>query len=181
MGLINYKDIDFNKSINKENKIINFNGSEIQVVNYLSSQDKYDLIMVTLQKSKENNVYNPYLIDLYFKLNIVYLYTNIVFTAEDRADEGGLYDTLKRSGLIDAVISVIDKNELLELQKYIDEIINFNHNYFNSIGFVVSDFTNQVGPIISKIGSLVKAIDLEKVNSAMTMLNNKLSQGVAEE
>ena len=29
MGLINYKDIDFNKSINKVNKTINFNGSEI--------------------------------------------------------------------------------------------------------------------------------------------------------
>ena len=40
MGLINYKDIDFNKSINKENKIINFNGSEIQIVNCLSDHNR---------------------------------------------------------------------------------------------------------------------------------------------
>lgn len=90
MGLINYKDIDFNKSINKVNKTINFNGSEIQVVNYLSAQDKYDLIMVTIQKAFEKGIYNEYKLKVYFDLHIVYMYTNIVFTAEDRADEVGL-------------------------------------------------------------------------------------------
>ena len=115
MGLINYKDIDFNKSISKENKIINFNGSEIQIVNYLSANDKYDLIMITLQKAFEKGIYNEYKLKVYFDLHLIYMYTNIVFTAEDRADEVGLYDTLNRSGLLQMVKEQIGEEELNSL------------------------------------------------------------------
>ena len=33
---------------------------------------------------------------MYFNLNIVYLYTNLIFTEEERKDEEKLYDELKR-------------------------------------------------------------------------------------
>lgn len=133
MGLINYKDIDFNKSINKVNKTINFNGSEIQVVNYLSAQDKYDLIMVTIQKAFEKGIYNEYKLKVYFDLHIVYMYTNIVFTAEDRADEVGLYDTLTNSGLIKLVKEQIDKEELQSLWSDIKIIENKLYDYKGSL------------------------------------------------
>ena len=58
MSLINYKDIDFNKSINKETIKINFNDYEIEIVPYLSINDKYNLIMTTLSRSDEIDLYN---------------------------------------------------------------------------------------------------------------------------
>ena len=108
MGLINYKDIDFNKSIDKENKIINFNGSEIQILPYLSITDKYDLIMATIKKSYEEGIYNPIKLKMYFNLHLVYMYTNIIFDAEDKAKVEELYDTLSNSGLITLILENID-------------------------------------------------------------------------
>ena len=37
MNLINFKDIDFNQSIDNSTEIIEFNGSQIQVLKYLPS------------------------------------------------------------------------------------------------------------------------------------------------
>ena len=160
MALINFKDIDFNKSINKENKIIDFNGSEIQIVQYLSSQDKYDLIMVTAQKAKEKNIYNPFLIDLYFDLNVIYLYTNIVFDAEDRADEAGLYDTLKKSGLIDIVKENIG-DELYLLKHYIEAVIYHYTTYSNTFKGSVEELLEKLPKDLEGITNLIKNVSPE--------------------
>lgn len=127
MGLINYKDIDFSKSINKENKIIEFNGSEIQIVPYLSANDKYDLIMITLQKAFDNGIYNDFKLQMYFDLHLIFMYTNLIFDAEDKVDLEGLYNTLRQSGFIDIVKENIDeKEELWELLK-LTEVKMYNY------------------------------------------------------
>lgn len=169
MSLINYKDIDFNKSINKENKIINFNGSEIQIVNYLSANDKYDLIMITLQKSLDKNIYNPFKIDMYFDLNVIYLYTNIVFNNEDRVDEVGLYDTLKRSGLIDAVKAEIDENELEQLKSYIRLLTEIIIKYRNTFGAVIGSFIEQLPANMEKAKDIIGEFDSEKYKEFLNM------------
>ena len=171
MGLINYKDIDFNKSINKENKIIDFNGSDIQIVNYLSANDKYDLIMVTLQKSLENNVYNSFKIDMYFELHMIYMYTNIVFDAEDRVDEASLYDTLKRSGLIAAVKAEIDKNELWDLKNTIYHVADVITGYRGTFGAIVNNFIEQLPANMEKAKQIIGEFDPEKYKAVMSFAN----------
>ena len=74
---------------------------KIEVLKYLPAQDKYDLLMITLQKSLEGNVYNAFKLNLYFELNLVYMYTNISFTDKQREDELKLYDTLKSNGFFE--------------------------------------------------------------------------------
>lgn len=163
MSLINFKEIDFDKSINKENKVINFNGSEIQIVNYLSANDKYDLVMVTLQKSLENNIYNSFKINMYFDLYIIYMYTNIVFDNEDRLDEAALYDTLKRSGLIDKVKAEIDSNELAELENYINiNKINMEE-YLNSFGGFLTNTIDNFNDKINESLGFLKTVDLNQI------------------
>ncbi len=68
------------------------------MLQYLPAQDKYDLLMITLQKSLENGAYNEFKLNLYFELNLVYMYTNISFTEKQREDEFKLYDTLESNG-----------------------------------------------------------------------------------
>lgn len=133
MDLINYKDIDFNKSINKENKVIEFNGSEIQIVNYLSANDKYDLIMITLQKAFDKGIYNEYKLKVYFDLHLIYMYTNIIFSTEERADEVELYDTLNRSGLLQIVKEQIGEEELNSLWSDIKIIETKLYDYKGSL------------------------------------------------
>ena len=134
MSLINFNEIDFNKSINKENKIINFNGSEISIINYISTYDTYDLIAATLQKAFEDNIYNPVKLETYFNLHLIYIYTNIVFSTEDRSDEVFLYDTLKRSGLIKTVKEAIGEKEINRLYELLIETMNRFISYQNSFG-----------------------------------------------
>ena len=47
----------------KTNTAVNtfeFCGQKIEVLKYLPAADKYDLLMVTLQKSLEGNIYNEF-------------------------------------------------------------------------------------------------------------------------
>ena len=53
---------------------------EVKVFNYLSIQHKNDLIHYVTQNSYEDGIYNPLLVQLYFELGIVFMYTNIEFT-----------------------------------------------------------------------------------------------------
>ena len=169
MGLINYKDIDFNKSINKELKTFEFNGSEISVVPYLSINDKYDLVMITLQKSFEKGIYNHVKLDMYFDLHLIYMYTNIQIDNDDRADEAELYDTLKRSGLLDKVIEQIDEEEIETLYNYIYEMEDIIMKYKNTFGTVVSNFIEQLPENMEKAKNIIESFDIDKIKELMTL------------
>ena len=111
----------------EEIKEFDFNGSKIEVLQYLPLQDKIDLIDITCQKAREDRLYSPIKIDAYFHLHLVYLYTNLTFTEKQREDEYKLYDCLMSNGLIDGVLMNMNKKEyesLLNLlnQKIEDEL-----------------------------------------------------------
>ena len=52
---------------------LDFNNKTIEVLKYLPIEDKYDLIMITLQKAEEDGIYNDIKLDMYFHLNLVYM------------------------------------------------------------------------------------------------------------
>ena len=111
----------------EEIKEFDFNGSKIEVLQYLPLQDKIDLIDITCQKAREDRLYSPIKIDAYFHLHLIYLYTNLTFTEKQREDEYKLYDCLMSNGLIDGVLMNMNKKEyesLLDLlnQKIEDEL-----------------------------------------------------------
>lgn len=165
MGLINYKNIDFNKSINKELKTFDFNGSEIAVVPYLSITDKYDFVMITLQKSFEKNIYNQVKLDMYFDLHLVYMYTNVIVDSVDREDEFGLYDTFMRSGLIAKIKEQIPNDELNQLKDYIEKIGKQNLKYENSFIGLARAFVEMLPENIEKIKDFAKELGVEGINS----------------
>lgn len=169
MGLINYKDIDFNKSINKELKTFDFNGSEIAVVPYLSINDKYDLVMITLQKSLEKGIYNHVKLDMYFELHIIYMYTNIQVDNADREDEAALYDTFKRSGLIDKVLEQIDENEIDTLWTYIYEMEEIIMSYKNTWGAVIGNLIETLPENMEKAKNIIENFDPEKLEGLTSL------------
>ena len=109
MAKVSYTNLKL--KINNEVKEIEFNGQKIEVLQYLPISDKLDLIVATLQSSRENAIFNPIKLDLYFHLNLMYLYTNINFTDKQREDEYKLYDALSSSGLLDQVIEASPEEE----------------------------------------------------------------------
>ena len=172
MSLINYTDIDFNKSINKETKKIDFNGYIIEVIPYLSINDKYDLIITTLNRSDEGDLYNNFKTKFYFDLHLVLMYSNIVFTEEDKRDELKLYDTLKQSGLMDAIISVIPESEKNSLWEDIIGIQKSMIEYRRSLNSFFNLIFEKVPETVDKIKELFANVDENTMKQAMQMLSN---------
>ena len=172
MGLIKYKDIDLKQSINKELVTFDFNGSEIGVVPYLTINDKYDLVMITLQKSLEQGVYNRVKLSMYFDLHLVYMYTNIEFDAEDRLHEDELYDNMTRSGLIDAVKVHISSSDIIELWGYIEEMEKIIMKYRNTFGSVFSAFVEQLPQNMEKAKEIIGEFDQEKFKGIVDLTKN---------
>lgn len=103
-------------------KEFDFNGAKIEVKQYLPIEDKNDLIQIALQKSEEDGIYNETKLEMYFNLNLIYLYTNITFTEKQKEDEAKLYDLLESNGLVTNIIQNIDSKEYESLLDYLDKI-----------------------------------------------------------
>lgn len=124
-----------------------WNGNEIEVLDYLPIEDKYDLIMITLQKSLEDGYYNPIKIDEFFHLHLIYMYTNINFTEKQKEDEHKLYDSLKSNGLIDAFIEQMNEFDYSELFNMLDEtkreITDYHHTMVSLVQNLITDMPKQ--------------------------------------
>lgn len=165
MGLINFKNMGL-KPI-KDYKTITVNNNEITVVSYLPENEKYDLIMITLQKSYENGIYNPVLLSRYLLLNIIYSYTGIVFTDEDRVDEAELYDTLYTNGIIDEVLDAIGPDELNDLTELLNNTKEEMIKYNLSIGGFLNNTIEMLKEKLENGMELLKEIDTEKLQELL--------------
>lgn len=114
MASLNFAEIKL-KDVTPQAKTITYNNQKIEVKQWLPIMDRYNLIMVTLQQSKENGVYNPVKLDMYFSLNLIYKFSNIIFSAEEHLNADDTFDKLNTSGLMDAVLNAIpaEAKELL--------------------------------------------------------------------
>ena len=124
--------------INTQSKEIDFNGNKIEVLQYLPIEDKYDLVMITLQRCYEDGIYNPIKKDIYFHLFLVYMYTDIVFTEKQKENELKIYDTLESNGLMAEIIKAIPEEEYNLLFNYINEVIE-NKMYWNTSASAIAN------------------------------------------
>lgn len=110
MGKIAYSKIGL--KVNTEVNKFTFNNQEIEVLHYLPVEDKIDLIEIALQKAEEEDgIYNETMLDMYFHLNMVYLYSNITFTEKQKENEPKLYDAMVSSGFMAAFLQTMDEDE----------------------------------------------------------------------
>lgn len=137
MANLNYKDLGLAKS--KEIRIFKWVDKDVEVVKYLPINSKYDIVMITLQEAYEEGIYNPVKLDKFFHLNLVYSYSNLIFTDEERQDTDKLYDELKSSGFMDKFLQNIDAKEYAEMLEDIDNIIKARSGFSGIIKKFVDD------------------------------------------
>lgn len=130
--------------INNQTKTLDWNGQKIEIREYLSFEDKYDLVMITLQKSLEDGYYNPIKLDMYFHLYLVYMYTNISFTEKQREDEIKIYDTLKSNGFIDAFLDTLNEDEYTDLYNFLIDTQNALETYKQSTVSLIQSLINDL-------------------------------------
>ena len=131
-------------SANKDVNIVEFNNTKIEILKYLPIEDKNDLVQITMQKSFMDGYFNDILLDVYFHLNIIYLYTNLNITEKQREDELKLYDKIYSSGLMAAVLSQISEDEYNYLYNALKSQTNNFLKYKNSAAAVVQSFVQDL-------------------------------------
>jgi hypothetical protein len=103
--------VAFSKLGIKENKDVNtilFNDVEIEIKKYLSIEEKLNMISAAINNAMdENGDINSMVLEAHFNMQVVFYYTNLTFTDKQKENLVKLYDLLKGSGLMDAVIDAI--------------------------------------------------------------------------
>lgn len=162
---MNFKDIKLDTQyLDSTQKLILPNGQEIHIRNYLPISDKNDLITISLQKAEEDGSYNEVLLDVFFHLNILYLYTDIDFSDEDRADEFHLYDILETNGIIDDVISKIE-DDYTNLKELLVTTKAMKLKYENSAAAVFRKFVTDLPAAAAAAAEIVDNFNPEQYNA----------------
>ncbi len=144
-----------------------FCGQKIEVLKYLPAQDKYDLLMITLQKSLENGIYNDFKLNFYFELNLVYMYTNISFTEKQREDEFKIYNNLKSNGFFELFYQALDENEYNELFTQLNTIRKEKTKENRSVTSIINKFINDLPSNAEAAAKIVENFNPEQFKNVM--------------
>lgn len=153
--------------INDAVNTFDFNGEKIEVKQYLPIKDKYDLIMIALQKCNEGGIYNPIKSNMYFSLNICYLYTNINFTDKQREDEEKLYDLLLSSGLMTQIIANIPEDEYETLVDLINETIEKYESKNLCVAGMINGLVEGLPAKMAEAKDVIESINPEAFQNVM--------------
>lgn len=169
MAKVSYANLKL--KINTEVSSFEFRGNEIEVLNYLPVEDKYDLVMITLQKAEEDGIYNPILLDIYFHLHMIYMYTNLSFTEKQKENELKIYDTLKSNGFLDSFLMTIPEDEYTELFEYIEKIMEDTLIYRNTAGAVLQSVIQDLPKNAQIAADIVNSFDKNKYQAVVDFAN----------
>jgi hypothetical protein len=165
MAKVSYANLKL--KVNKEVKTFNFMEQEIEVLQYLPVEDKRDLISIVCQNAEENGIYNSLLIDTYFHLYLVYMYTNLSFTDKQKDNEMKLYDTLKSNGFFEEFLGAMNEDEYNELYEYIEDTMKMNLKFKNTTGGVLQAFIQDLPRNAAAAMEIVENFDKQKFQAVV--------------
>lgn len=120
--------------VNQNVKNIEFNEQIIEVKQYLSINEKLELISSVINSAAdENNFSNPVKENVFLTLEILYHYTNINFTDKQKEDPVKLYDLVVSSGLVNKITDLIPEEELDEVINGVAQSVKAIYAYRNSV------------------------------------------------
>jgi hypothetical protein len=136
---------DFNLRTDIDTKTISvLPGQEITILQYLPIEEKNDIIQIALQHAEENGIYNLLKLEMFYKMFIVFSYTNIEFTAEEKEDITRLYDELVSSGVMDAILNTMNARERDYLRTVLDDTMAMKMKYRSTIASVLNSFVENL-------------------------------------
>ena len=151
-----YKDVD--TKYKKTFKTITWREKEIKISDYLPIDEKIALIDIALQKSMYNGMVHPLQLKKYYELGLVYMYSDIIFSEEDRADEAKIYDEIYASGLLNEIIKNIPAKEMQILAEMLKETkIAIEKHKVSAVGIIetlIQTLTEEIPNIMDQINQL---------------------------
>lgn len=122
---------------------VNINGQTVNVKCYLPINKKLELITKVLDQVSDNpySFANPVQMDIYTVLEIIFAYTDIEFSEEEKKNPAELYDQLEIQNIINPIISTIPESEYIFLMEGIEETVKAYYSYRNSVKGIIEDVT----------------------------------------
>lgn len=163
--------------LNTETKTFIFNDKEIEVLKYLPIEDKYDLITIALQKAEQDGIYNELLLDMYFHLYLVYMYSNLNFTEKQRENESKLYDALMSNGFFDKFLDTIEESEYSYLFEMMTAIKEEKMEYLTTAGALVQKIITDLPANAEKVSAILDEFDPEKFKQVQNLIDYSKAAG----
>ena len=134
---------------------------EVNVLQYLPIEDKNSLIKMAIQNAEENGILNELLLDMYFRLYTIYMYTDLEFTEDEKDDPVMLYDILESNGIIDAVIRAIPEAEWHYLNNMKLVMVKSHITRRNSIAATIQNFIEMLPKNAEAANEIIKNFNPE--------------------
>lgn len=154
----------------------NYQDKIIQVIQYLSIAEKIDILEIAYERSIIDNVFDPLFFNVHFILNMVYSYTNITFTDEQKKDVIKLYDLLASNGLLDEIFAHISDSEREYFRTNIKDFVNLrleqDHSAAGMVNKGISAFNSLSTILQEKMPNLTEE-NVQKLLDVVTTAANK--------
>ena len=120
-------------------------GNEITVIQYLSIDEKTNLISDVLNAVLDGTgYYNPVRLEVWFNIMVIKYYTNISITDKQMEDITKVYDLLSMNNVFEAVIAHIPAEEYEAIFNAVEEcaqnVVNFNTSLLGMVSAINTDY-----------------------------------------
>lgn len=156
-------------------KTLIWNEQEIEVKQYISIQDKLNMISEVLNLAADDNkFYNPGKLDMFFALKTIDYYTNLSITDKQKENFIKLYDNFISSGFYTEVFKTIPEDEIgyvyTIMKETADEIYKYQNSAYGILDAMNSDYDNLNFDIQKIMGDIQNKEGVEFLNDVMTKL-----------
>lgn len=171
---------DMNITLNNELKEVQIGDNiKFNVKQYLPAEDKNALLEIAMQTADQGTILNTFALDAIFHTYLVFKYTDIEFTDEERENLFDLYDILEDNGIIDAVVAAIPIREYESLRTYLNEMVDSYLTYRNSTRALVEQFSMFAPQVAENLATISKNVDIDKLQQIVkladkTGMNNNM-------
>ena len=151
---------------NTEVKTFTYSGQEIEVKQYLPIEERLELIGNAINNTlmtDENRFPNYVKLKMYVRLEIVFKYTNLVFTDKQKEDLPKLYDLLEGNGIIKMIEDRMPEYDYIFLTEDAREIFAGMHQYNNSVYGVLDNVRNNYSDM---------ELDIDKLRNELATADN---------
>lgn len=163
---------DLNLAIPDNKKIISINGVDIEVTTKLPMSDKYDLIMISLQESLDNGIFNDMKLEVAFYTNLIIMCTDIEFSDEQKADKFALFDLLEESDIINKVVACFEDDEYKNLMTYLKAVRDQLEKYNASARALVEETLQAVPAAAEALSEQVNNFNPDKFSEVLDFARN---------
>jgi len=142
---------DLNLSLVEDTVEVEINEQHIKVKQYLPAEKQIEIISNVLRNSADdNNFANPTKVEVFFNLELIYAYTDIEFTEEEKENPVALYDILESNDVFAKIISVIPQ---FQYEALLDNTNSTIENYYRHV--------NSALGILEQVSTDYKGMDFD--------------------